>query len=649
MWPGIMAQVLDSLAAARDAASRQAWRASHEAFAGVDPSELGPEDYELYGDAAWWTGRLDDAIAQREKAFAGYSAAGDKLAAARVALTLSWDYEGRAAYAVSQGWFATATRLLEDLPESAEHGRIILYGAMTALMAEGDLPKAIGLFDDTYELGERIGDRDIQMLALSGKARAVLVSGDVEQGLKLHDEASAAAICGELKPFSTGLIYCMTISSCQDVGDFRRAAEWTEAANRWCDQADVSGFPGTCRLHRAEAMRLRGDWPAAEQQAVAACEELRDFDRHITAGGYYEIGEIRRRLGDFAGAEEAYSTANEWGRIPQPGLGLLRLAEGKVDGALAGITHALEEVEAPLHRMRALPALIEVAIAAGDLKTARSATVELEGIVDSYKIGERRAPAFDAIVHVARGRIQLAEKDWDSAVQSLRKARDEWQKVGAPYETAQARTLLGTALRRRGDEQAALGELEGALAAFERLGAKVDVGRANELLGRVGTRRTFLFTDIVDSTRLLETLGDEKWRRLLERHDALVRERIVDSGGEVIKKTGDGFFASFESPKAAVEAAIGIQRALADEIVAPDVRIGAHAGEAFRTGADASDYGGQGVHLASRIGAAATAGEILVSAETLDGASSSFRVSEPRAETVKGFAKPVDVVSVDWR
>ena len=644
-----MAQVVDSLASARDAASRQAWRASYDAFSGVELSQLGPEDYELFGDSAWWSGKLDAAITQRERAFTGYSAAGDKVAAARMALTLSWDHEGRAAYAVAQGWLATANRLLEGLPENVEHGRIVLVGAMTALMAEGDLPKAIELFDQTYELGRRIGDRDIQMLALSGKARALIVSGEVEQGLALHDETSAAAVCGELQPFATGLIYCMTISSCQDVGDFRRAAEWTEAANRWCDQADVSGFPGTCRLHRAEVMRLRGDWPAAEQQAVAACEELRDFDRHITAGGYYEVGEIRRRLGDFAGAEDAYRTANEWGKNPQPGLGLLRLAEGKVDGALAGITHALEEAEVPLHRLRALPALVEVAIAAGDLKTARAAAAELEGIVDSYKIGERRAPAFDAIVHVARGRIQLAEKDWDGAVQSLRRARDDWQKVGAPYETALARMLLGTALRRRGDDQAATGELEGALAAFERLGAKIDEARANEQLGRVGTRRTFLFTDIVDSTRLLETLGDEKWRRLLERHDALVRERIVESGGEVIKKTGDGFFASFESPKAAVEAAIGIQRKLADEIVAPDVRIGAHAGEAFRTGADASDFGGQGVHLAARVGAAAQAGEILVSAETLDGAGSSFRLSEPRAETVKGFAKPVDVVSVDWR
>ena len=129
-----------------------------------------------------------------------------------------------------------------------------------------------------------------------------------------------------------------------------------------------------------------------------------------------------------------------------------------------------------------------------------------------------------------------------------------------------------------------------------------------ELLGRLEARRTFLFTDIVDSTRLLETLGDDKWKKLLARHNELVRERIVESGGEVIKQTGDGFFASFENPKAAIEAAVAIQRALDDEIVAPDVRIGVHTGGAFHTDADATDYGGQGVHAAARIGAAAGAG-----------------------------------------
>jgi class 3 adenylate cyclase len=644
-----VSQTVELLDVARQSAERHAWRETYGAYAEHGDQSLDADDLERFAEAAWWTGRLDEAIRLRERAYTAYTAAGEKLGAARMALTLAWDYEGRGAFSVAHGWHANAERLLEGLPESPEHGRLQLTNALTALFAEGDLERAEELFLGAYTLGQRVGDRDTQVLALSGRGRVRIKAGQVEEGLALLDEATAAAVSGGLQPHATGIVYCLTISSCRDLGDYRRAAEWTEAANRWCDQLDVSGFPGACRIHRAEVMRLRGDWPAAEAQAQAACDELHDFDRSITAGGYYEIAEIRRRRGDFAGAEEAYRTTNEHGRDPQPGLALLRLAEGKVDAAVAGITRTLGDTEDPLARLRRLPARVEIAIAAGDLSTARAALKELEEIVDSYKIGERRAVAFDATINLALGQLGLAERDWDAAATSLQRARDEWREVGAPYETAQARMLLGLAFRRRGDEHGAAVELEGALATFERLGAKLDEERAKELLGRLEARRTFLFTDIVDSTRLLETLGDDKWRRLLARHDELVRERIVESGGEVVKKTGDGFFASFDNPKAAVEAAIAIQRALAEEIVAPDVRIGAHAGGAFRTGADATDYGGQGVHVAARIGAAAGPAEILVSRETLDGVGHAFRLSEPRGLPLKGIDQPVHIVSVDWR
>jgi class 3 adenylate cyclase len=443
-----------------------------------------------------------------------------------------------------------------------------------------------------------------------------------------------------------GIVYCITISSCRDLCDYRRAAEWTEAANRWCDTLDVTGFPGACRIHRAEVMRLRGDWPAAEAQAQAACDELADFDRIISASGHYEIGELRRQRGDFAGAHESYRSSDELGKDPQPGLSLLRLAEGNVSAAVAGIKRTLADPTEPLFRLRSLPAQVEIALAAGDLETARAALEELEQIVDSYKIGERRAIAFDGTVHFAEGQILLAEKDFEGAARSLQKARDAWREVGAPYETARARMLLGVAFRGHGDAHGGTVELERALATFGKLGAKTDEERAKQFLGtHEAARRTFLFTDIVDSTRLADTLGDEKWKRLLARHDELVREGILGAGGEVVKQTGDGFFASFETPKAALDAAVAIQRALAAEIVAPDVRIGAHAGDAFRSG---TDYGGQGVHVAARVGAAATAGEILVSAETLDGVGSSFRASEPRSETLKGIEQPIDVVSIDW-
>jgi class 3 adenylate cyclase len=644
-----VAQILDPIQTARDAAGRYAWREAYETYGTLPANELAPEDLERFAEAAWWRGRPDEAIGLRERAYAGFSSAGDKLASARLALTLADDHVGRGSFAVAQGWFANAERLLEGVPESAEHGVMALMRGVTALFAEGDIERAVEEFEQASELGSRFGDRDTQVMAIVGKGRALVKRGDVEQGFALLDEATAAAVCGELRPVSTGLVYCITISSCNDLGDYRRSAEWTEVANRWCDRLDVTGFPGMCRIHRAEVMRLRGDWPEAEQQAIAACEEVSGFNQSVTAGGYYEIGEIRRFRGDFAGAMEAYATADELGKDPQPGVALLRLAEGKVDSAVAGITRSLGEVKDPLARLRRLPAAVEIAIAASDLKTARSALAELEEIVDSYKIGDRRAPAFDAGVHVASGRLRLAEGDAEGAARCLKRARDEWQQVGAPFEAAQARMLLGLAFRRQGDENAATGELEAALATFERLGAKLEAERTKELLGRVQARRTFVFTDIVDSTKLLETLGNEKWKRLLARHDELLRERIVGHGGEIVKRTGDGFFAAFDTPKAAIEAAVGIQRALDAEVVAPDVRIGLHTGEGFHTGADARDYGGEGVHIAARVGSAAQGGEILVSRDTLDGVGTAFRVSEPRSEALHGLSQPIEVVSIGWR
>ena len=638
-----------SLELAHKAAQRHAWRDAYDAYSAADELELTPADLERFADAAWWTGKLDEAIALRERSYAGFSAAGDKLGAGRLALTLSWDHMNRGAFAVSRGWFANAERLLDGLPESAEHGHLALSRAISALIAEGNVDFALPELERAYEIAVRAGDRDTQVLALVGKGKAFVQKGDVETGLAILDEASTSAVSGELRPFATGIVYCVTISSCQDVGDFRRAAEWTEAASRWCEQEGMNGFPGACRIHRAEIMRLRGDWPQAEKTALAACEELQDFDRIITAGGYYEIGEIRRRRGEFAAAHEAFRTSSELGRPPQPGLALLQLAEGNLDGAVAGLTRALAEVDEPLRRARLLPARVQIALAAADPEGARAAAVELEQIIDSYKIGDRRAPAFDATVHLAFGQIALFEKDWDAAADDLRLARDEWQEVGAPYETAEARMLLGIAFRRQGDDHAATTELQAALATCERLGAKLDEERAKELLGRVEAHRTFVFTDIVNSTRLVESLGDERWRELLALHDELVRARIVESGGEVIKQTGDGFFASFADPGVAIDAAVAIQRALESEDAAPDVRIGAHAGGAFKTGANLTDYGGQSVHIAARIGAAAGAGEILVSRETLDGIGTSFQLSEPRAESLKGFEQPIDVVSVDWR
>ena len=642
-------QVASPLETGREAASRHAWREAYDAFASGAEDELTPFDLASFADAAWWSGKLDEAIDLRERSYAGFAAAEEKRSAVSVALALAWDHTLRGAFSVARGWLANVERLLEGEPELPEHGHMAMVRGSLTLFTGGNLDDALTEIDRAHDIAKRFGDRDLEAMAVADKGRVLIHSGQVEEGLELLDEATAAATCGELRPFWTGAIYCSTISSCQDVGDFRRAAEWAEAANRWCERVDVTGFPGSCRVHHAEIMRLRGDWTKAEEQALAACAELQDFDRIITAGGYYEVGEVRRRRGEFAAAEEAYREANAWGHEPQPGLALLRLAQGKVQEAVAGVRRALEEAEAPLMRLRTLPARVEIAIAAGDLQTARTAAEELESVVDSHKIGDRRTPAFDAAVHLAFGQIKLAEGDSEGAARCLRRARDGWRHVGAPYEIAHARMLLGLGYRRHSDEPAARLELEAALSTFERLGAKLDEERVKELLGHLETRRTFLFSDIVDSTKLLETLGDAKWKKLLARHDELTREAIAAAGGEVIKSTGDGFFAAFDGPKSAIEAAVGVQRALDAEVYAPDVRIGMHTGGAFHTGGDVADYGGEGVHAAARIAAAAGAGEILVSSATLEGAQTAFAVSESRLEALKGFDEPVEVVSVDWR
>ena len=209
----LVSQVIDTLEDARAAAARQAWRAAFAAYGDVDSQKLEAADHEAFGEAAWWSGKLDEAISHRERAYAAYSAQGDQLGAARMALTVSWDYNGRGAFAIAGGWLANAERILEGLPEAPEHARLKLVHALTALFS-GELDHAVELFDGVYEVAKRVGDRDVQMLALSGKGRAYIKAGEIDKGLALLDEATASAMCGDLRAHSAGLVYCITISSC---------------------------------------------------------------------------------------------------------------------------------------------------------------------------------------------------------------------------------------------------------------------------------------------------------------------------------------------------------------------------------------------------------------------------------------------------
>ncbi len=645
-----MSQLIDALDDARAAAAKQAWRSAYAAYADVDAEVLTAGDHESYGEAAWWSGKIEEAIAHRERAYAAYRNDGDLLGAARVALALCWDHEGRGSFAVAGGWLASAERLLAGSPGSSGARPAQAHARAGRDVRRGRLRPAPPSCSTTPICwGQRVGSRDVQMLALSGKGRSLIKAGEIDKGLALLDEASASAMCGDLRAHSAGLVYCITISSCQDVGDFRRAAEWTEAANRWCDTLDVTGFPGACRIHRAEAIRLRGDWSAAEAQAVAACEELHDFDQMITAGGFYEIAEIRRRRGDFAGAEQAYRTSSEMGRDPQPGLSLLRLAEGKIDAAVAGITRTLEDassrfsVSADFPRKSRSPSPPAISRRLAPRPTrATASSMRTRSVVDALPRSTRPCTS-----RVARSgsRSATGRCDCVSAARTRGLAGSRGTVRDRPRASAARRRLHAERRRARGYGRAR--------------GRAVHV-RAPRRARRGGSASRSCWAASSAShlplhghRRLHEAPGDARRRqveapaRAPQRARARVHRRRRRRGRQadgrrllrVVRESESGDRRRRRDPARARRRDRRARR--------PDRRTLRRRVPDRRPSRPTT--AARECTLPSRIGSAARAGEILISAETVDGIGSSFRLSEPRTETLKGFEQPVEVVSVDWR
>jgi class 3 adenylate cyclase len=640
---------------ARKALGEHAWREAYESFSALDADgSLRAEDLELLGEAAWWSAHPKESLDAFERAYTTYLSKGNARRAAFVAVRLANEYLERRDSALWNGWVRRAGRLLEDQPEGVEHGYLELeLSRGVVLLGRGSLDESMERSRRALDIGTRFGDRDLQAFGLVLQGWGLVMKAQVEQGLSLADEAAVAAIAGELTPFAAGSIYCITIGVCRAVADYRRAGEWTEAATRWCERQSVTGFPGICRVHRAEIMRLRGALSDAESEARAGLEQLMAFAMQSSAGwGFNEIGEIRRRLGDLDAAEEAFDEAHRFGQEPQPGMALVYLARGRVDAARASIAAALADTEAPLWRVRLLPARAEIALAAHDVAEAREAADELQEIAATYD-----KPMLHAAADQALGAVLTYEEEAEASVTELRRAVRHWTEADAPFEEAQARRWLAVAHRLAGDEPSALLELRAAKATFERLGARLETERCDEMI-RAGERteaggrvvRTFMFTDIVGSTDLIGTIGDEAWEDVVRWHDETMRALIGSHRGDLVHSTGDGFFATFGDPTAAISCAVAIQKRFAEHRrrhgFAPPVRIGLHSAEATRI---ADDYAGLGVHAAARVGALAEGGEIVATISTLPTDTNAIAVSNERDVSLKGIEQPLRVASIDWR
>jgi class 3 adenylate cyclase len=645
---------LKRVEAGREAIDRHDWGVAYDLLSEADAvAALEPVDLERLADAAWWTAHLDESIAARERAYSGRIAAGEPLSAAGDALTLAHDYAQKAADAIATAWMRRAERLLENEPEAIEHGWLERLRNGLAI-ARGDWNSALEHARRAYAIAEARGDRQLLAVALHDQGRALVLRGDVEEGLPLMEEATVPAVAGELNAYNTAIVYCNTITACTDLTEFRRAGDWAEAAKRWCERNAVAGFPGMCRVYRASIMRVRGALDEAEQEAMRAVGELPTFNVALAAEAFYELGEIRLRTGDLAGAAEGFRQAHELGRDPQPGLARLRLLQGKAEGAETCIVRALETETRDLSRARLLPVRVEVALARGDLDAARVAVEELEAIAERYGSDALRAAAASA-----RAALLIAEDANAEAVGHALRAIRLWQSADAPYDAARARTLLAEAYAALGaDDDAAL-ELGAAAAAYERVGVEHELRAARDSLARLESRRasgngrrsvrTFMFTDIVRSTDLVAAIGDEAWLDLVRWHDGTLRSLFVEHGGEEVDHAGDGFFVAFGDAGPAIDCAVSIQRTLADHRrrngFAPQVRIGLHATEAE---ADGDAYRGRGVHEAARISSIAGGGEIVASRVTVDGRTE-LSLTDPREVDLKGIEKPVELVTVGWR
>ncbi len=469
------------LAAARDAYARRAWLAAFTGFTAADAElPLEPDDLERLAVVAELVGRDDDKDDRYAAAHHSWLARRDDRAAARCAFWLGMGLVIRGDFARGGGWIARAAGLVGDT-DCVERGYVLVPAGLQALWG-GDPAGARALFEEVASYAARFADPDLRALGALGRGTALVKLGEHAAGLAALDEAMLAASAGEVSPRVAGIVYCAAIETFQEEFDWRRAQEWTAALTRWCDaQPDLVPFRGQCLVHRAEVMELHGDWPDAMTEAGRARDWLsRPPPSPAVAAAYYRLGELHRLRGEHRDAEESYRRANEGGRAPQPGLALLRLAQGKVDAAAGALRRVVAEAADPAERARLLPAYVEVLLAEGDVAAAREAATELAAIpVD--------APYLRAVSAHATGAVLLAEGDPRAAHAALRDAGTAYREIDVPYDAARARALAGLACRALGDDDSYAMEVDAARTALTQLGAAPALAWLDALTGRSAT------------------------------------------------------------------------------------------------------------------------------------------------------------------
>jgi DNA-binding CsgD family transcriptional regulator len=511
-----------SLERGRQAHARRAWQEAYDALAASDAtSPLGADDLERLAEAAQICGRDDEFLQALERVYGARLAASEPQRAARAAFWIGFRLMFLREAGRASAWLARAQGLVDEQPsECAEEGYLLLPVAHRhQLMGQDEAAHDVAA--RAAAIGDRTGDHDLSVFGRSLQGRALLRTGQIERGMALLDESMLQALAGQMSPVLTGLIYCGVIAGFTRVYALDRAREWTAALSDWCErQAGLVNFHGACLVHRAELLQIGGAWPEALEEARQAGRLVGANEPAARSDASYQEGEIHRLRGAFEAAEHCFKVASQHGGEPQPGLALLRLAQGRLEVAVSSIRRVLAEANDPLARAKLLPAAVEIHLAAGDLGAARDACRALDEIAATFP-----TEVLGALAGHARGRIHLADGDAQAALGPLRRAFWVWQKMSAPYLAARVRVDLARACRALGDGEGERMELDAARTILEELGAPLDGLVAGAPAGEPTTKATHGLTQ--RELQVLRLVAAGKTNKAIAR-ELFLSEKTID-------------------------------------------------------------------------------------------------------------------------
>lgn len=474
----------DPLHAGRAALSRGDWDAARRALrSAVEHDPTDPAAWESLGVACMWLQETERVLTARQKAYALYRERGDDTSAARLCLDLVGDFlDLRGEPAVATGWLERGRRLLADREPTAEHAYLRIWDTYMAINGDAGPAVARARAGEAVAIAEEVGAKDLGVLGLALQGLALVGEGHVRRGMRLLDEAAAAALGGELSDLQAiCLTCCCMIDACEQVRDYGRALQWCERLRDVSTRWGVQSFLTTCRIKYSGVLLWRGDWGEAEQELDRALAELSAATPAAVSGVLARLAELRRRQGRRTEAEALL------GRAGSHPLGLpVRAALALEAGDPATTVDLVESLlrrmpaSARTERARALELLARARAALGQTDRAEEAVTELEGIASAVDTEPLRATAL-----AARGELAAIEGEAETARSCFADAVFLFEASGSRYEAARARLGMSRALATLGRGRAASAEAAASLAALERLGAATAAGRARDLLERV--------------------------------------------------------------------------------------------------------------------------------------------------------------------